>query len=243
MIGKKLRLCTICARGGSKGVKNKNVRELLGKPLIAHTLETAKGVGIFDAIAVSSDSDAILEVSKNWGADHLIKRPARMASDEAPKLETIQHCAAEVERRTGVAYDIFVDLDATAPFRSVGDVRSAVRLLEEKNAPNVITGAPARKSPYFNLVEADENGLVRLSKPGVGVVRRQDGPRCYDMNASIYVWRRDAFFGSQTLFNPATLLYVMPEERSVEIDNEMDFEIAEFLGKKQLLSSRPSPSS
>ncbi|WP_435627916.1 cytidylyltransferase domain-containing protein [Candidatus Ferrigenium straubiae] len=224
------RLCTICARGGSKGVKGKNTRELLGKPLIAHSIEQAKASKLFEAIAVSSDSDEILEVAGRYGADMLIKRPDEMASDTAAKLPAIQHCVLEAENRASSKFNVLVDLDATSPLRLPEDIAGAVRLLEEREVSNVITGAPARRSPYFNLVEVGEDGVVRLSKPlEKAIVRRQDAPKCYDMNASIYVWRHDALFVERAIFQPDTLLYVMPEERSIDIDSELDFKFVEFL--------------
>jgi N-acylneuraminate cytidylyltransferase/CMP-N,N'-diacetyllegionaminic acid synthase len=92
---------------------------------------------------------------------------------------------------------------------------------------------PARRSPYFNMVELDANGIVHLSKPHqTGIVRRQDSPKCFDMNASIYAWRHRALFESETIFNPDTRLYVMPEERSIDIDSELDFEFVQFFMSK-----------
>lgn len=224
------RLCTICARGGSKGVKGKNVRMLAGKPLIAHSIEQARASGLFDTLAVSSDSDEILEVARKWECDYLIKRPYELATDQAAKLPVIQHCVAEVERLSESTFDTLVDLDATSPLRTPADIAAAVRLLEESGAGNVLTAMPARRSPYFNLVEVDANGIVHLSKPlSKPIVRRQDAPKCYDMNASIYVWRRPALFQNDGLFNADTRLYVMPEERSIDIDSEMDFEFVQFL--------------
>lgn len=224
------RLCTICARGGSKGVTNKNIRLLLGKPLIAHTLIQAKECGLFETIAVSSDSSAIMEVAGQWGADHLVQRPDELATDTAAKLPAILHCLQEIERRRGDNFDLLVDLDATSPLRSVDDIRGAVRLIERSGVSNIITGAPARRSPYFNLVEVDPRGVARLSKMlDWPVVRRQDAPRCYDMNASIYVWQRDVFLANPAIFYHDTLLHEMPEERSVDIDSELDFQWVEYL--------------
>ena len=224
------RLCTICARGGSKGVKGKNVRILAGKPLIAHSIEQAKASGLFDMLAVSSDSDEILEVARKWGCDFLIKRPDELATDQAAKLPVIRHCVAEVERLSGCEFDTLVDLDATSPLRLPVDIVGAVSLLEGSGSGNVLTGMPARRSPYFNLVEVDSIGVVHLSKPlSKSVVRRQDAPPCFDMNASIYVWRRPVLFESGGLFNPDTRLYVMPEERSIDIDSELDFQFVEHL--------------
>lgn len=224
------RICTICARGGSKGVKGKNIRPLLGKPLIAYSIEQAKQSGLFDVIAVSSDSELILETAKTFGADYLIKRPDELATDQAAKLPVIKHCVAEVEQQKGCTFDTIVDLDATSPLRSVEDIQSAVALLEENRVGNVITAMPSRRSPYFNLVELNENGVVELSKPlKTPIVRRQDAPKCYDMNASIYVWKHQTLFDSKSLFNADTRLYVMPEERSVDIDSELDFKVVELL--------------
>lgn len=231
-----MRLCSICARGGSKGVKNKNIRELLGKPLIAYSIEQAKESGLFQAVAVSSDSSEILSIAGKCGADHLIKRPDELATDNAAKLPAIRHCVAEAERLCGITFETVVDLDATSPLRLADDITASVQLLEERNVSNVITGAPARRSPYFNLVELDENGVARLSKKlEVPIVRRQDAPKCFDMNASVYVWRRDVLFESSTVFNCDTLLYEMPEERSIDIDSELDFRFVEFIMRNSIL--------
>lgn len=232
----KKRLCTICARGGSKGVKGKNLRELLGKPLIAHSIEQAKFSGLFECVAVSSDSDEILKAAERFGADLLISRPDEMASDTAAKLPAIRHCVAEVERRLGTRFETLVDLDATSPLRIPEDIVGSVRLLEKEGVANIITGAPARRSPYFNLVEVGTDNVVRLSKvPEKAIVRRQDAPKCYDMNASIYVWQHDSLFVEHAIFQPNTLLYVMPEDRSIDIDSELDFKFVEFLmqGRRQ----------
>lgn len=229
------RLCTICARGGSKGVKNKNTRALLNIPLIAHSIGQATKSGLFEAIAVSSDSETILEVARQWGADYLIRRPDEFAGDHSPKLPAIVHCVTEAEKLSNVSFDVVVDLDATSPLRSIDDIQSAVGLLEDRGAPNVITASPARRSPYFNMVELDEEGHVRLVKPPTGLVaRRQDSPKCYDMNASIYVWRREVLLREQGIFLKDTQLYIMPEERSQDIDTELDFEIVELLAKKRV---------
>lgn len=223
-------LCTICARGGSKGVANKNIRQMHGRPLIAWTIAQARASDLFDLIAVSSDSKDILRAAGDSGADLLISRPDELATDQAGKLGAIRHAVTEVERETGRRFDILVDLDATSPLRVPADIVAAVDLLRERNAPNVITAMPARRSPYFNMVEVGADGQVRLAKaPAGAVLRRQDAPACYDMNASIYVWRHDDLFEDPAIFKPATALYVMPEERSIDIDSELDFKIVEMI--------------
>jgi len=223
------RICTICARGGSKGVPGKNVRPLLGKPLIAHTLEQALDVGLFECIAVSSDSADILAVADE--SVETIKRPEDLASAEAAKLPAIQHAVSEMESRYDDHFDTIVDLDATAPIRTPEDIRDAVQLFETTDASNVITGVPARKSPYFNLVEKTADGYVKLAKPpDEPIVRRQDTPDCFDMNASIYVWGRDGFFRSDVEpIGPQTRLYEMKEHQAYDIDSEIDFVIVEAI--------------
>jgi CMP-N,N'-diacetyllegionaminic acid synthase len=227
------RLCTICARGGSKGVKGKNLREMLGKPLIAHTIADARDSGLFDIIAVSSDSEEILRLAKEHGADLAIRRPDELASDTAGKSGAILHAGAEAERQTGRTFDIFTDLDATAPLRTPQDVRAAVQLLEEGEFSNVFSVCKSRRSPYFNMVERYPDGTINLVKPNSGFVRRQDVPPTYDMNASIYAWKRACFLETGAkVFNPACGIYVMDEHSLFDIDEPGDFEIVEFLAAR-----------
>lgn len=224
------RLCTICARAGSKGVRSKNTRLIAGKPLIAHSLYQARAAGLFDAIAVSSDSEQILAIARSYGATCLVRRPDALASDAAPKLPAIRHCLDEAERQLGLAFDILVDLDATSPLRLPEDIGAVVELVEKEPGANIITAAPARRSPYFNLVEGRADGTVGLSKPPASpVFRRQDAPECFDMNASIYAWWAREFRADPAVFAARTRLYVMPEERSLDIDSELDFRLVEFV--------------
>lgn len=227
-------LCTICARGGSKGVKNKNIKELCGKPLIAYTIEQAIASGLFEHIVISTDSDAIASVAREYGADVFFKRSAEMASDTAGKLDVIRDAFVRSEAHYQETFDYLIDLDATAPLRSVEDIVNSFNQFLQNGNDNLITAMPSRRSPYFNLVEVDLNGKVALSKQLENtVLRRQDAPKSYDMNASIYIWKRGAILNENSLFLDSTGLYVMPEERSIDIDNELDFEFVEFLMRKQ----------
>ncbi|MDX5584707.1 MAG: acylneuraminate cytidylyltransferase family protein [Aureibaculum sp.] len=226
-------LCTICARGGSKGVKNKNIRLLNGKPLIAHTIKQALASHLFDHVVISTDSDQIAEVAKKYGGEVFFKRDEALSSDTAGKLDVIKDALIKSEAYYGKEYKYHVDLDATSPLRDVEDITASFQqFLTDKNE-NLITGMPSRRSPYFNLVEVDMNGKVFLSKKlEKPVLRRQDSPKCFDMNASIYIWTRDALLNETSLFTDQTGLFIMPEERSVDIDTELDFEFVEFLMRK-----------
>ena len=227
-------LCTICARAGSKGVANKNLRLINNKPLIVYSIEQAIATKLFDQIVVSSDSKEIREVALANGATFCVDRPAELATDTAPKLPAIKHCVENAEKKFG-QFEVIIDLDATAPLRESSDIIGALELLQSAQADNVITGTPAHRSPYFNLVETDANGIVSLSKPPANVVaRRQDSPQCFDMNASIYVWRRQALFANENLFTSNTRLFVMPRERSLDIDSQADFEMVEWMMTKGL---------
>lgn len=207
---------------------------LLGIPLIQHSVQLASNTGLFEHIAVSSDSVDILDCASASGADILVQRPQRLASDTAAKLPAIQHCLLDAERQAATSFDEIVDLDSTSPLRIHDDIKAVLDILSGDGVSNVITGAPARRSPYFNLVECGDDGTPRLSKSlGTEIVRRQDAPACYDMNASIYAWKRPALIEMASLFGPATKLYVMPEERSVDIDSPLDFSIVEMLMREK----------
>ena len=227
-------LCTICVRGGSKGVKNKNIKGLNGKPLIAYTIEQAKASGLFEHIVISTDSDNIASISKQYGAEVFFKRSEEMASDTAGKLDAIKDAFKRSEEYYNKTFDYLIDLDATAPLRSVEDIINSFTQFKENNNDNLITAMPSRRSPYFNLVEQDKDGKVYLSKKlDRAIVRRQDAPKSYDMNASIYIWKRDIILNESSIFLEKTGLYVMPEERSIDIDNELDFKFVEFLMKER----------
>ena len=231
------RICSICARGGSKGVVNKNIRMLMGKPLIAHTILQAKEADCFDLIVVSSDSLEILNISKEWGADMIVTRPKDMASDHSAKFPAIKHCVNTIEKQVHYEFDTIVDLDATSPLRSIDDIHNSLKMIENSdNSNNLVTGSPCRRSPYFNLVELNKNGFVSVSKDlDDPIIRRQDSPECFDLNASIYIWKRKAFYNNETVISSDTSLFVMPEERSIDIDSELDFEIVTLLMKNKEL--------
>lgn len=223
-----IRLCTICARGGSKGVPGKNLRPLSGLPLIAHSINQAAKSGLFEFVAVSSDSRDILAVASIHGAS-TIHRPDSLATDEAPKLPAIGHALREMETRHNVRFDTLIDLDCTSPLRDIEDIKGAAMVLESRKVGNVITGSPARRHPKFNLVRRPRGSVhVQLYDPSK-IYRRQDAPECWDMNASIYAWDRSRIKEHPVLWNHDTQLYEMPIERSWDIDTELDFKIVEML--------------
>lgn len=223
-------IATICARGGSKGLPGKNIRDLGGKPLIAHTIEQALAVEEIDHVFVSTDDPRIAEVARAAGAEVPFLRPAELAGDGAPKLAVIRHLVEQVEIGLGEVSRV-VDLDPTSPLRSLDDIRACLRLLDV-DTDVVITGYEAEKNPYFNMVERKPDGNIGLvaQMPG-GVVGRQAAPKVWSMNASIYVWHRHTL--GDSLWDGRVRLHVMPRERSVDIDEPLDFRIVEMLMRER----------
>ncbi|NTV10845.1 MAG: acylneuraminate cytidylyltransferase family protein [Zoogloea sp.] len=219
-------IATICARGGSTGLPGKNIRLLHGRPLIVHSIEAALTCGRIERVFVSTDDPAIAEVARAVGAEVPFLRPAELATGTAPKLPVIRHLVEEIERR-GVRPTRIVDLDPTSPLRRVADIDACLDLLDE-DTDVVITGYPAEKNPYFNMVEAKPDGNIGLvcSLPG-GVTARQQAPAVYAMNASVYVWHRRTL--EKGVWGGRVRLHVMPRERSIDIDTPLDFRLVELL--------------
>lgn len=219
-------ICSICARGGSQGVPRKNIRLLMGKPLIVYTIEQALACSGIERVFVSTDDAEIASVALAAGAEVPFMRPAELATSAAAKLPVILHLVDFVEKM-GVDVTRIVDLDPTSPLRRVSDIEAAMALLDV-DRDCVITGYPSDKNPYFNMVEQRPDGSIGLVRqPDTVVASRQAAPRVWSMNASIYVWHRDTLKAG--LWNGRTRLYEMPRERSIDIDSEIDFRLVEIL--------------
>tara|TARA_Y100000590_G_scaffold469258_1_gene655840 strand:- start:2531 stop:3220 length:690 start_codon:yes stop_codon:yes gene_type:complete len=221
-------LCSIGMRGGSKGVKDKNLKKINGKPLLAYTIEQAIESGLFEHIVVTTDSREIQEESINFGAESWFLRPDELATDTSGKLPVIQHVLRESEEHYKKTFDVIFDLDVTAPLRRVEDILGAYKKLIDEDGDNVISVCESRKNPYFNMIEIIDN-VPRLSKiQQTRPVRRQDSPKVFDMNTAIFGWRTRVKIDYETLLTEKTVLYEMPQERSVDIDSEADWKFIEF---------------
>jgi len=226
-------LCTICAREGSKGVPNKNIKEIAGKPLIAFSIQQALESNLFDKIVVSTDSAEIRKIAKKYGAESWFSRPAELSRDDSPKIPAIKHVLEESEKKFNCKFSHIIDLDITAPLRNVEDIRQAYKIFLKDGFDNLITGTRSRKNPYFNMIELT-NGKVGLSKQLKDMpVNRQQSPQVYDMNASIYIWTRDFLLKENSLFSGRLGFYEMPEDRSIDIDSPLEWEIVKMLLEKK----------
>tara|TARA_B100000242_G_scaffold74167_2_gene47773 strand:+ start:1502 stop:2200 length:699 start_codon:yes stop_codon:yes gene_type:complete len=226
-------LCTICARGGSKGLPNKNLLKIGDKSLIGHTLTQAKAIDAIDCIIVSSDSNEILKEGEIYAADILLQRSAKLASDDAGKIDAIIDCLNHAESNLNKHFDYVIDLDVTSPLRNLIDIENCLEFTKDQGFKNLITVTNSKKNPYFNQIEITNEG-PQLVKSGHNIKGRQSAPKVYDMNASIYVWSRDFLINEKTLFSRDTIVYDMPEERSLDIDNELDFKIVKHLIENEL---------
>jgi CMP-N,N'-diacetyllegionaminic acid synthase len=222
-------LAVVGARGGSKGVPGKNLLDFGGTPLVGRTI--AQAARLFQMVAISTDDREISEVALRYGATHDVRRPAQLATDEAPKVPAIRHAVRTVEQEEGIQFDVVVDLDATCPLRDDIDVRGALAEYEaHPQCENVISVCRSRKNPYFNQVEQDDSGATHLvGRRDSPPLRRQDAPEVYDINGAVYVWNRSALDDGDQVVRPGTRLYVMPPERSVDIDGPVDLLVAQIL--------------
>jgi CMP-N,N'-diacetyllegionaminic acid synthase len=234
-------LCVIGARGGSQGVPGKNVRPLLGKPVIAWAIQKALAVPGIDRVLVTTDSDEIAGVALAAGAAVPFIRPAALASSEAGKFQVWQHALQTCEQQDGISYDLFVDIDCTNPLLQVGDIEGALqkfRLLRQGgHTPDaVFTISEARRNPYFNLVEPDAEGALKMSKRlGNGtVLARQRAPTVFEHVAGTYVLATKYLKSASHLLDGRAFGYQIPLERAFDIDSELDFALIEFLLKRQL---------
>ncbi|MDP2093144.1 MAG: acylneuraminate cytidylyltransferase family protein [Hydrogenophaga sp.] len=226
--------CVIGARGGSKGVANKNIRPLLGKPLIAWTIEQALACPEIDRLVISTDSPAIAEVARAYGAEVPFMRPAELASDTAGKWEVWQHTLAACEAHYGETIDLFVDMDCTSPLRDVDDISKAIAQFRASDVDAVFSVCEARKNPYFNMLEVVD-GVQRICKQlPKPIVRRQDAPKVFEHVASIYVLSPDYLRRGTGLLSGRTHGYDIGTAKSPDIDSEFDFELVEYLMKKRL---------
>jgi len=222
-------LCTICARGGSKGVPNKNKKIISGKPLIAYTIKVAKECKYIDDYIISTDDDDIIKIANTYNIPAPFKRPKYLSNSKVSRIDAVIHAVKWTEENWKKNYDIIVDLSATSPLRIVKDIKSAIELLVNEKADNVFSVCPAYRNPYYNMVEEVNGKIRRVKKLNDKITRRQDAPVVYDMNDSINVWWKDILFERRSNLNDNTKIYIMPRNRGIDIDDLFDLEIVSLM--------------
>ena len=228
-------ICVIGARGGSKGVPGKNIRPLLGKPLIAWTIEQAKECKLINRVIVSTDNKEIAEISKKYKAEVPFIRPKELANDQSGKWEVWQHALKACEDFYNEKFDLYVDLDCTSPVRDVDDIYKAIEQYKSSDADAIFSICEARKNPYFNMVEYDKKNYLKIVKSlDSPIVRRQDSPKVFEHVASIYVINPEYLKNGNGLLGGRTKGYNIGIEKSFDLDSEFDFELIEYIMKKKI---------
>jgi CMP-N,N'-diacetyllegionaminic acid synthase len=226
--------CVIGARGGSQGLAGKNIRPLLGKPMIAWSIEQALACPEITRVVVSTDSTEIAEVAQQYGAEVPFLRPPELANDSAGKWEVWQHALRACEQYYKEPIDLFVDLDCTSPLRDVEDISKAIAQFRAISVDAVFSICEAAKNPYFNMLE-EENGILRICKTlPKPIVRRQDAPKVYTHVASIYVLSPEYLRRGTGLLSGRTQGYDIGAGKSLDVDSQFDFELIEYLMQKRM---------
>jgi CMP-N-acetylneuraminic acid synthetase len=216
----------IFARGGSKGLPGKNIKELGGIPLLAHGIRLAQAMDRVERVFVSTDDPQIAAVATQFGAE-VIDRPTALATDTASEWMAWQHAINHVRAR-GLDFDVFLSLPATSPLRNEQDVGNCLDALQA-DVDVVITVTPSARSPYFNMISTDSAGLANIVLGTAKFQRRQDVPTVYDITTVAYVARPDFILTHERLFEGRVRPVVVPKERAVDIDDAYDFKLAQAL--------------
>jgi N-acylneuraminate cytidylyltransferase/CMP-N,N'-diacetyllegionaminic acid synthase len=224
-------LAVIPARGGSKVIPDKNIRDLGGKPLIAWTILTALEAGGVDRVIVSTDSHRIAETARAYGAQVPFLRPAELAQDDTPGIAPILHAAQWCLENEPYQPDYVLCLQPTSPFRSPEDIDQAIELAREKEADSVVSVTPVEHHPHWMQLVDEQGKLVDFIAGGSSVNKRQDMPPVYALNGAIYLVRLEILLEQVTFFTTDTYAYIMPPERSMDIDTPWEMHLAELVMK------------
>lgn len=221
-------LAIIPARGGSKGVPRKNIKNINGKPLISYTIEAAKKSKYINRVVVSTDDSEIAEVSINYGAEIPCFRPKTLAGDVSPTVDAVIHMIDYLKKSEGYLPDYIMLLQCTSPLRNYQHINEAVEKLIDTGKKAIISVCESEVNPYWTNVFEGDN-LIPFIKDGRSFVRRQDLPEVYRINGAIYLIETKLFLEERS-FQPSNLTgYVMDPYHSVDIDTELDFKIAEVI--------------
>jgi CMP-N,N'-diacetyllegionaminic acid synthase len=225
----------VTARGGSKGIPGKNIKRMAGKPMIAWTIEAALRTRQLDCVIVSTDDEEIASISREWGAEVPFMRPAELATDTASSLSVLNHYMQWAEQDGGLPTYLLV-LQPTSPLRVAADIEGSLAIAHERQAKAVIGVCevqPHTGHPWFAKQLRPDATMEDFMPRHAGYVRRQDLPPAYAINGAIYLYRTEELRRSQDCFPPEALAYVMPPERSLDVDTPWDFHLAELILKER----------
>ncbi len=222
----------ITARGGSKGIPRKNIKDLYGKPLIAYTIDAAKTSGVFSRVIISTDDEEIAGVTKQYGAEVPFIRPSELAQDTTPHLPVLQHAVSWMREHENFVPDYVMILQPTSPMRQAFHIKEAAELLEKTNADSVVSvsAIPAHYNPHWQFeIDPDNRMKIFTGEPFAKIVkRRQELPKTYTRNGAIYIFKTELLFRPDpTFYGNDVRAYVMDEKYNINIDGPEDWVMAE----------------
>jgi CMP-N,N'-diacetyllegionaminic acid synthase len=217
-------LVLIPARGGSKGIPRKNIKPLAGKPLIAWTIDAAKQANVVDRIVVTTEDEEIAAVARAFGAEVPFMRPPDLATDETPGIEPVLHALKRLPD-----YEWVLLLQPTSPLRTHRDIEAIWQLCQSSAAPSAVSITEVSKHPYWMYAEDDQGRLRPFISGRPDITRRQDLLAAYALNGALYLAKTEWLLQQGGFIGPETVGYVMPPERSADLDTEQDWRWVEFL--------------
>ena len=226
-------LAVITARGGSKGIPQKNIRPLLGKPLIAYSIQAALQSRTLNKVIVSTDDEDIAKASKQYGAEVPFIRPKHLATDTATTLSVLQHAVRYLTDKEGYLADIIVCLQPTSPLRSAEDIDQAVTLCIHTSADSVVSLSQVEHHPYWMKKVVEGRVYPLMEADDEKYPRRQDLPPVYQLNGAIRVIKRKVLLEEERIEGECSRAYIMPQERSIDIDTPIDLKLAELIMKRE----------
>lgn len=221
-------LALIPARGGSKSIPDKNIAQVGGKPLIAWTIRAACAAPGIERVVVSTDSPRIAQVAIEYGAEVPFLRPAELAQDDTPSMDVLVHAIDWLDQNQNYQPDYVALLQPTSPLRSANDIQAAIQMAVEKDADSVISLVKVHQHPYTSKRMIEDGRLVPFMEIP-GSVRRQDLPELYVPNGAIYLARRNLIIDQRTLYSEHTYAYVMPDERSIDVDEYWQLQLVDLI--------------
>lgn len=224
-------IALITARGGSKSIPKKNIAPLAGKPLIAWTIKTALQSTALSRVIVSTDDEEIARVAQEWGAEAPFQRPIELARDDSPHIPVVIHAIEWLESQEDVRFDYVLLLQPTSPLLTTKDIDNAIHLALDKDADSVVSVCEAPSHPYLTKRINSDGRLEDFCTTPEGYLARQALPPAYTVNGAIYLARRNVLIELQTFYTERTYAYVIPPERSLDIDTPWDLYLANLILK------------
>jgi CMP-N,N'-diacetyllegionaminic acid synthase len=218
----------ILARGGSKGIASKNIKNLCGKPLIAWSIEIAQNADSVEKVVVSTDDEEIAEIAQKYGAEVPFLRPAELAQDDTPSMAPVLHALEQLPK-----FEMILLLQPTSPLRTTTDIDGIFKMCQERKAPAAVSICESSKHPNWMFSCSNDGKLSPFTDNPIAM-RRQDLDKIYTLNGSLYLAKTDWIQDNRSFLSPETVGYLMPPERSLDIDTMFEWSLVEFLMSKNL---------